>query len=725
MRRLATTRTPFASLGLVGAAALWTCLALLATPASAIFSFPGPQTLSEAGQNATDPRVAVDTSGRATIVWERWDGSNTRVQSVRLAADGTPGAIQTLSDAGRSASGPKIAIDGSDRATIVWERRDGTGMDNWRVQSVRLAADGTPGAVQTLSDAGQDARNPEVAIDNSDRATVTWDRNDGSDRRVQSVRLAASGTPGAVTTLSDAGQDAVVPKIAIDNSDRATIVWRRSDGTNDRIQSVRLGADGTPETVKTLSQAGQQAVFPEVAVDGSARVTAVWQRSDGSNTRVQSVRLAADGTPGAVQTLSDAGRNASNPKVAIDGSARATIIWDRETSMGANRRIQSVRLAADGTPGAVQTLSDVDADDSELTIDGSDRATITWEGEVGQNRRIQSVRLAANGSPGAVRTISEAGQSALKPAIAIDGADLATITWGRGEPFNVGGSDVILSRIQTTRAEIVYPQTTITSGPSGLTNDSSPSFDFSSSAGGPGFECRLDSGAWSACTRPKSYASLSDGPHTFAVRAVDVEDDADPTPAERSFSVDTTPPQTTITTGPSGVTGNSSPSFGFVSDEPGSTFECRLDSESFAPCSSPKSYSNLAEGAHNFRVRATDPATNTDPTPAERSFSVDAKPPQTTITTGPSGVTGNSSPSFGFVSDEPGSTFECRLDSASFAPCSSPKPYSNLSDGPHTFRVRATDPEGSTDPSPAERAFSVDTTPPQTTITSGPSGIDE
>ena len=87
--------------------------------------------------------------------------------------------------------------------------------------------------------------------------------------------------------------------------------------------------------------------------------------------------------------------------------------------------------------------------------------------------------------------------------------------------------------------------------------------------------------------------------------------------------VDTTPPETTITSGPSGTTNNASPSFGFTSSESGSTFECELDGGGFSPCSSPKSYSSLPDGAHNFKVRATDPAGNTDPTPASRDFTVD------------------------------------------------------------------------------------------------------
>ena len=233
---------------------------------------------------------------------------------------------------------------------------------------------------------------------------------------------------------------------------------------------------------------------------------------------------------------------------------------------------------------------------------------------------------------------------------------------------------------------------------------------------------------WAACSTPKAYTNLADGNHTFEVRATDPAGNTDPTPASRSFTIDSGAPDTQIDSGPTGTTSNSSPSFGFSADEPGSSFECRLDSASaadWAACSTPKAYTNLADGNHTFEVRATDPAGNTDPTPASRSFTIDSGAPDTQIDSGPTGTTSNSSPSFGFSADEPGSSFECRLDSASaadWAACSTPKAYTNLADGNHTFEVRATDPAGNTDPTPASRSFTIDSGAPDTQIDSGPTG---
>jgi hypothetical protein len=171
---------------------------------------------------------------------------------------------------------------------------------------------------------------------------------------------------------------------------------------------------------------------------------------------------------------------------------------------------------------------------------------------------------------------------------------------------------------------------------------------------------------------------------------------------------DTTPPNTTITSGPPLFTKDTSPTFAFTSTESGSTFKCQLDGAGFfASCASPKTYAGLAQGSHIFRVRATDSKSNTDPTAAARTFTVDMMPPNTSIVSGPSGTIKTRSASFGFSSSESSSHFQCRMDAAAFAACATPEAYAGLANGSHTFRVRAIDRAGNVDPTPSARTFNV------------------
>jgi hypothetical protein len=86
--------------------------------------------------------------------------------------------------------------------------------------------------------------------------------------------------------------------------------------------------------------------------------------------------------------------------------------------------------------------------------------------------------------------------------------------------------------------------------------------------------------------------------------------------------IDRTPPDTSITSGPSGTVISSSASFGVSASEAGSSFECSLDNATFGSCSSSASFTNLADGGHTFAVRAVDAAGNVDPTPASQSWTI-------------------------------------------------------------------------------------------------------
>jgi len=94
---------------------------------------------------------------------------------------------------------------------------------------------------------------------------------------------------------------------------------------------------------------------------------------------------------------------------------------------------------------------------------------------------------------------------------------------------------------------------------------------------------------------------------------------------------------------------------------------------------------------------------------AFRSYTAEIDPPQASITSGPSpgSTTSDSTPTFGFSSDEHGSTFECRVDAGAFGLCSSPHTLAPRADGPHTFSVRAIDTPGNVSPV-VSRSFTVD-----------------
>ena len=104
----------------------------------------------------------------------------------------------------------------------------------------------------------------------------------------------------------------------------------------------------------------------------------------------------------------------------------------------------------------------------------------------------------------------------------------------------------------------------------------------------------------------------------------------------------------------------------------------------------------------------TPPPPGSTPSPGSTSPSnPDTTPPETTITSGPSGWLLNEYAVFGFSASEPASAFACRLD-ATPSECGGDKELvSGFVSGTHTFAVAATDGAGNQDATPATRIFTM------------------
>jgi hypothetical protein len=275
------------------------------------------------------------------------------------------------------------------------------------------------------------------------------------------------------------------------------------------------------------------------------------------------------------------------------------------------------------------------------------------------------------------------------------------------------------------------PDTTIGSVPGGSTTATSASIGFTGAdnvtdAGALTFQCKLDSGSFRTCTSPKAYTNLAIGSHTVSVRARDTAGNTDASPATATWTViaqppaDTTAPTTTVTSAPADETTETAASFGFTGSDDTTaadalTFQCSLDNAAYATCASPKSYTDLVVGPHNVRIRARDAAGNVDASAASHSWTIiapDTTAPQTTITGAPEALTLSSDAQLAFSATDDRTaaaalTFQCRLDGAAWAACTSPASYTGLALLGHTFDVRAIDAAGNADNSPATATWTV------------------
>jgi hypothetical protein len=178
-------------------------------------------------------------------------------------------------------------------------------------------------------------------------------------------------------------------------------------------------------------------------------------------------------------------------------------------------------------------------------------------------------------------------------------------------------------------------------------------------------------------------------------------------------------PRTTIDLAPASITRATSATFAFSAPS-AAVFECRLDSQTWAPCggqgSGTRTYGTVVEGIHVFEVRAVD----VDPLigagePTRATFVVDRTAPSVTVDNVRQTFLVGLPVEIAFSSTEPNVDYACRLDGAPPEPCGPPHALTSLARGAHTLAVTAVDLAGnSSDPRDpaATAAFSVIEPPP-------------
>ncbi|MGH2973287.1 MAG: PKD domain-containing protein [Solirubrobacterales bacterium] len=324
-----------------------------------------PEDVSDSISAAGSPRLAIDAASEAVAVWTAFDNPDVLVQGAVRSEDGEWSEPDDLSPAGQDVTpleAPDVAIDAAGTAIAVWKLE---GSNDLIQAAVRAAGQEDWAAPDDLSEAGQDTGEPAVAMNDAGEAVAVWTRLDGSDT-VQGAVRPAGGAWADPDDLSVSGQDAGEPDVAIDEEGEAVAVWRRYNGSDFIVQGAVRPAGSAWADPDDLSVSGQDGSSPVVATNVAAGAVALWQRSDGTDLRVQATVRPPGGDWPKPNTLSAAGEDAGFAEVALDAAGDAIAVFGRHGDDGpfvqatgydfAGPRLSDLRIPASGTVGEPVTF---------------------------------------------------------------------------------------------------------------------------------------------------------------------------------------------------------------------------------------------------------------------------------------------------------------------------------------------------------------------------------
>ncbi|MEZ4268534.1 MAG: MopE-related protein, partial [Myxococcota bacterium] len=283
------------------------------------------------------------------------------------------------------------------------------------------------------------------------------------------------------------------------------------------------------------------------------------------------------------------------------------------------------------------------------------------------------------------------------------------------------------------------PDTSFITKPDLLSQSATATFAFGCTVPDPlAYYCALDLPAatpgdgFVECQQTEVYTMLSEGSHTLRVYCVNQAGTPDPQPAVHTWSIDTVAPDTIITSGPPAVTAETVGTLTFAGAG-GATvtgFQCRLDGGEWEPCDSGSfETGTLADGQHVFQVAAIDAAGNVDPSPAVHVWVVDTEAPETSVLIGPQNPSQSNDATFSFACTDPKpDAYFCSVDPPTgadpvFAECPQAMVLTALAEGSHTVLVYCVSAAGTPDPTPEVVTWLIDSTFPDTVITTKPASL--
>lgn len=395
--------------------------------------------LTSASEYANYPRVAMDPNGDAVAVWQQSDGTRNNIVTMRYSNGAGWGAAQPAESDPGDTSQPVVAMDASGYAIAVWQQADSIGRYAIRANVFTLGWRASQ-AIENHVSGSSDL--PQLAMDGNGNAMAVWQQPNGGFTGIFASRYVKGSGWGAAQRLDTVANHASDPQLAMDANGNAMAVWYQYDGTTYNIHASRYLNGNGWEASQLIETTTDSAISPQVAMDSSGNAIAVWYQLDSTYTRIFANRyIAGSGWQGAVQFGNYVG-NASSPKVAMNGSGTAVVVWQQNDDGGSNFRCYANRyVAGSGWQGPVR-LDNVDFSIGmpQVAIDPTGKAIAVWSQDTGTHYRIYANRFNGSAWSGVTALDNNSG-SASEPYIAMSGSGTAVAVWSQtdGSRSNIWG----------------------------------------------------------------------------------------------------------------------------------------------------------------------------------------------------------------------------------------------------------------------------------------------
>lgn len=431
-------------LGTFAALAVVAAVAAVSFAPSAEAGWLPPTDISEPGSNVTEPHVALDSEGNATTVWSRWNGVDMVVEGSFRPAGADWGPPENLSEpeggeeftpGAHDAQGAQVVVDRNGNWTVIWERYA------WPltiIESVSRAPGGSWSEPVQIDAVPQGADpEPWLAVDSEGRNTAVW--KDG-----EVIMSSFRQFPGEWEEPVPLSQgNSYVPQAAMDARGDAIAVWMHDDGTHYVVESSYRPEQGEWGGATLVSQPGEEAGNPHVAIDGKGDALVIWRGEDEGEERLRASYRLAGGEWEAPVDISSPGEQVQAPRAAVDPSGNAIAVWAGDRGeLGGWDSVHASFQPVGGSWEEPVELSSAGGDGfpSDVVFDNSGNAAAIWERWDGISNLVQTAYRPAGEEWEQSVDLSEEGKQGMDARVVLDAPGSATTADGDATAVWISGT---------------------------------------------------------------------------------------------------------------------------------------------------------------------------------------------------------------------------------------------------------------------------------------------
>lgn len=275
------------------------------------------------------PQIAIDPMGNAMAVWR----AGSEIQAASLTSRSKEWSkSRKISDNEACVGNPCIAVDKNGNFLTVWQGLDSSG--SGRIQSkILFIKDLSSFSKVTLSDAGDDAINPQLSATSEGKAVVVWEKNQ-SKKIIQAKFLSFNEKKikkdRQTFDLSSSTIHSQHASVALNKSGEAIATWESHPYETNPVIVALVYREGTWHKEEELSYKNQEnASHPQISMDEASNAVVVWQQDDPfSLPGIQEATYHKGNWSWPIQ-ISAPGEAAHAAQVSVSGFGQTLAVWSK------------------------------------------------------------------------------------------------------------------------------------------------------------------------------------------------------------------------------------------------------------------------------------------------------------------------------------------------------------------------------------------------------------